>query len=107
MDSVSGRRIQDVSSSSNVGNHDHVLLHLGTNNIPKESPMEISKRMERLIMDVRRRNSLCTVYVSSVLPRATTWFSRKKMPRNKIEDLNDKATTVNILFEVLVMRYVY
>lgn len=107
VNAVSGRKVQDVNIQGMlaVKGVDHVILHLGTNNIPLEGPAATQRRMESLLKEIRSLNPHCTMYVSSILPRASSFFPGTRRSPEEIEHLNDRSATLNCLYKSLVSRF--
>lgn len=68
-----------------VKNHDLVIIHVGTNNVERNSVGEICRQFGRLIQAIHHFNPTAKVAVSSILPRPKDWdvYGQKVMDINK------------------------
>src|SRR5258705_8828772 len=79
--SYSGFRVQDVMKedvADFVRCSDTLWLNLGTNNVATELPSSTVRHYRDFLRNLRELSPQCTIFVSSVLPRALDDFRKEK-----------------------------
>uniref|UniRef100_A0A1B6DAP7 Ubiquitin-like protease family profile domain-containing protein n=1 Tax=Clastoptera arizonana TaxID=38151 RepID=A0A1B6DAP7_9HEMI len=94
---TSGLKVDLIKSTVNFN---HIVLHIGTNNIPVESPIMTVERIEDVINNIRKLNPICQLYIFSVLSRATSGFCNIE----DIEHLNEKSSISNLNVQILLEK---
>ena len=85
-----------VKPSIRENNPDHIIFHVGTNNVPSEkTPWVIAQSIVDLVKTVANENDKLQVTVSSIVPQNHQW-SKKVYEVNKI--LSNLCKDVNIPF---------
>ena len=63
------RLIFEIKNGNFSINITDVLIHVGSNNIPRDSTWDISDKLARLLCDTRKRFPMANIYFSSIIPK--------------------------------------
>ena len=72
-----------------------LVLHAGTNNLPRETPATVVRRFDDLIRSIRDRAADIPIFVSAVLPRGVSCFTGARIDLGFLDRCNERAVAVN------------
>jgi lysophospholipase L1-like esterase len=94
--SISGLRVEEVFAkiSDILPLYNTLVLHVGTNNIPHDTPANIQQYYEHLINSILQTQPNLRLIVSGIVPRHTTQF--RGVYQDPIGPMNRKAAATNL-----------
>lgn len=100
-----GRKLDEIDNKfcEKLRIYKNVVFHLGTNNIPCESPSSILQKFIVITQNLRRVNPEAAIFYSSILPR---YWSHFKPLKDEWQSQNTKAKIVNEQLQKCCERYV-
>jgi lysophospholipase L1-like esterase len=81
-----------------------ILVHLGTNNLSRDTAKEIRDKMETLIDTIRAKNPSCKILVSGIIMRPQDEKSDIKYTRKGDSSLAQKRRDANTLMEGMLRK---
>uniref|UniRef100_A0A8W8HVW5 SGNH hydrolase-type esterase domain-containing protein n=1 Tax=Magallana gigas TaxID=29159 RepID=A0A8W8HVW5_MAGGI len=103
---TSGFRVEQMWAlfSGIVKDHDIIVLHAGTNNVPREEPSTTLHRYQHLLKIIWTSNPTARIIASAVLPRDYNVFEGARNNVGYIDGCNRRAQEINDGLKMIASR---